>query len=194
MQVIERDIEELIESEENPRQLSESEHAQIEASLKRFGMAEPIIVNVHADRSNIIIGGHQRMRIWRNLGNRTIPCVELELDKAQERELCIRLNRNSGSWDWDLLANHFDTGDLVEWGFGEGELGAWGVDAVQAPELADGDRAPFRQATFTLHDEQWEELEAALAKAKGDGGGESAINENGNGNALAWICGRFNRG
>jgi ParB family chromosome partitioning protein len=68
------------------------------------------------------------------------------------------------------------------------------VAEVDAPELKDGDRAPFRQATFTLHDEQWEEVEAALIKAKAEGGGESAVNENSNGNALAWICGRFNRG
>jgi ParB family chromosome partitioning protein len=74
------------------------------------------------------------------------------------------------------------------------ELGKFNATEVTPPDLADGDRAPFRQATFTLHDEQWEEVEAALTKAKQDGGGESAVNENSNGNALAWICGRFNRG
>ena len=68
------------------------------------------------------------------------------------------------------------------------------VDSIEPPELRDGDRAPFRQATFTLHDEQWEEVEAAMAKAKADGGGVSAVNENSNGNALAWICERFTRG
>jgi hypothetical protein len=68
------------------------------------------------------------------------------------------------------------------------------VQEIDAPVLKEGDRAPFRQATFTLHDEQWEEVEAAVAKAKSEGGGESAVNENSNGNALAWICGRFNRG
>ena len=68
------------------------------------------------------------------------------------------------------------------------------VDGTDAPDLKDGDRAPFRQATFTLHDEQWEEVEAAIAKAKKDGGGESSVNENSNGNALAWICRAFNGG
>ena len=67
------------------------------------------------------------------------------------------------------------------------------VDEVDAPDIADGDHAPFRQATFTIHDEQWEEIDAAIRKAKSEGGGESAVNENSNGNALAWICGRFNR-
>jgi hypothetical protein len=71
---------------------------------------------------------------------------------------------------------------------------AYHVEEADPPALADGDRAPFRQATFTLHDEQWEEVEAAIAKAKQAGGGESAVNENSNGNALAWICRAFNGG
>ena len=74
------------------------------------------------------------------------------------------------------------------------EAGRFVVEETEPPELADGDRAPFRQATFTLHDEQWEEVEAAIAKAKKDGGGQSIVNENSNGNALAWICRAFNGG
>jgi hypothetical protein len=48
--------------------------------------------------------------------------------------------------------------------------------------------------TFTLHDEQAEEIKAAISKAKSEGGGESAVNENSNGNALTFIATRFNRG
>jgi hypothetical protein len=47
--------------------------------------------------------------------------------------------------------------------------------------------------TFTVHDEQAEDVQAAIAKAKGMGHGESAVNENSNGNALAFICQSFNR-
>jgi hypothetical protein len=72
--------------------------------------------------------------------------------------------------------------------------GLYSVNDTPAPELKDGDRDPFRQATFTLHDEQFEEVESAMKKAKAEGGGNSSVNENSNGNALAWICGRFNRG
>ena len=68
------------------------------------------------------------------------------------------------------------------------------VDGIEPPELKDGDRAPFQQMTFTLHDEQAEEINAAIAKAKGEGGGQSAVNENSNGNALYFIAQRFNRG
>jgi hypothetical protein len=66
--------------------------------------------------------------------------------------------------------------------------GLYSVNDTPAPELKDGDRDPFRQATFTLHDEQWEAVELAIAKAKQEGHGKSAVNENSNGNALAWIA------
>jgi ParB family chromosome partitioning protein len=88
----------------------------------------------------------------------------------------------------------FDGFDMDLTGFDGEALGAFDFDEVAPPELKDGDREPFRQVTFTLHDDQFEEIEIALSAAKKEGGGESAVNENSNGNALAWICGRFNRG
>ena len=61
------------------------------------------------------------------------------------------------------------------------------------PELASGDKQPFQQKTFTLHDEQAEDVDAAIAKAKQMGHGESGVNENSNGNGLAFVCQSFNR-
>jgi ParB family transcriptional regulator, chromosome partitioning protein len=68
------------------------------------------------------------------------------------------------------------------------------IDEAELPFLKDGDRAPFIQMTFTLHDSQAEELNVAISKAKGEGGGQSAVNENSNGNALYFIAQRFNNG
>ena len=72
---------------------------------------------MHEDRKNIVIGGHQRLRIWGELGNDTMPCVEIKLPLEKEKELNVRLNKNGGQWDWDLLANNFDSEDLIDWGF-----------------------------------------------------------------------------
>lgn len=57
--------------------------------------------------------------------------------------------------------------------------------------LPDGDRAPFQQMTFTLHDEQVEQVRAAIEAAKGLGSFVDSPNENSNGNALARICETF---
>ena len=122
MKIVNRKIADLIAAEYNPRQLTEKQHQDLTDSLKRFGMVDPVIVNRHPDRDNIIVGGHQRLRIWKELGNKEAPTVEVELDRDKERELNIRLNRNSGEWDWDALANGFDVAELTDWGFDEGEL------------------------------------------------------------------------
>ncbi len=72
------------------------------------------------------------------------------------------------------------------------QAGAYQVDEVEAPTLANGDREPFRQMTFTVHDSQFEVIEDAMRAAKEQGGGNSDVNENSNGNAIAFICGAFN--
>lgn len=56
------------------------------------------------------------------------------------------------------------------------------------PELDDGDRDPFQEKTFTLHDDQCEVVDEAIAKVMKHPDVDSGINENGNGNALALIC------
>lgn len=72
--------------------------------------------------------------------------------------------------------------------------GRFDAAEVEPPALKDGDRAPFQQMTFTLHDEQAETISQAVAAAKEAGHGESAVNENSNGNALAWVALEFIRG
>jgi len=62
---------------------------------------------------------------------------------------------------------------------------------VSFPTLPDAEKPPFRQMTFTLHDDQAAEVERALAVAKGMGPFAGTDNENANGNALARICEMF---
>jgi len=117
MKIVERKITELIEADYNPRRLTETQYKQLKDSLSTFGIVDPILVNINEERKNIIIGGHQRTKVWSDLGNDTIPCVELNLTLEEEKELNVRLNKNTGEFDFDMLANHFDEDDLVDWGF-----------------------------------------------------------------------------
>ena len=122
MKIVEKKIKDLIFAEYNPRKLTAEEHKQLTDSLSRFGVVDPVLVNINKERKNIIIGGHQRARIWSELGHTTIPTVELNLNYDKERELNVRLNKNVGSWDFDMMANHFDVEELTEWGFKAEEL------------------------------------------------------------------------
>ena len=128
-------IDELIPADYNPRQLSVEQFDKIKESLTRFGFVDPVIVNIHAGREGVIVGGHQRVKVWRSMGNTEVPTVEVELPEEKERELNVRLNKASGEWDWDVLANAFEVDDLIEWGFSEDELQIKEDDPEEEPEI-----------------------------------------------------------
>jgi hypothetical protein len=181
----------------NPRFIKDKRFEALCRSVKdnpEFMPPRPIVV----DENNVVLGGNMRLRACRELGMTEIPAdwvrVVEGLSVEKKRRFIILDNRGFGEDDFDLLANEWDIDELIGAGFSEEELGAFMVDESGAPELKDGDRAPFQQMTFTLHDEQVEAVNAAIKKAQGNGHGESAVNENSNGNALAWIAEVFNRG
>jgi len=97
----------------NPRQISTKQYKDLKESINKFGLVDPIIVN----KCYTIIGGHQRYKICKDLEYKDIGCIILDLNKEQERELNIRLNKNTGEFDMDILANEFDIDELVDWGF-----------------------------------------------------------------------------
>ena len=97
----------------NPRQISTKQYNDLKKSLSKFSLVEPIVVN----KDMTIIGGHQRLKICKELKHTEIDCVVLDLSKEEEKELNIRLNKNTGDFDMDILANEFDIDELTDWGF-----------------------------------------------------------------------------
>ena len=128
MKIIQRKPSELNPAPYNPRELTEKQHADLRDSLLTFGLVDPILVNSNPERKDIVIGGHQRLRIAQELAYETVPTVELNLTEAEERELNVRLNLNTGQWDFDELANSFDMDELVDWGFSKFDLGTHGSE------------------------------------------------------------------
>jgi hypothetical protein len=119
-----RKIKDLVPYVANPRQITEKQAQDLKASLDKFGIADPIIINT----DNTIIGGHQRKKILETLLGAEpdyeidvrVPERELGIDEV--RELNVRLNKNEAEWDFDVLANNFELDDLLEWGFEKKEL------------------------------------------------------------------------
>jgi len=135
-------IGDLISAEYNPRQLTKDQFSQLKDSVKRFGLVDPIIVNTHKDRKNIVVGGHQRIKVADALKIDKIPCVEVKLNLEKERELNIRLNKNTGEWDYDNLANFFDMDELRDWGFSDADLQLFDIEEVVKDGLTDDDEIP----------------------------------------------------
>lgn len=106
-------LKDLIPAPYNPRQSSKKQEEQLKTSLTKFGVVEPIIFN---KQSGYIVGGHFRVRELNKLGYDEIECVIVDLNEDDEKELNIRLNANTGAFDWDRLANEWDVEQLTEWG------------------------------------------------------------------------------
>lgn len=104
----------------NPRQISKDQQRHLAISIEKFGLIDKPIINL----DNRIIGGHQRVTHLKNEKTKEVECMVPDhlLDEKQVDELMIRLNRNTGDFDYDILANVFDVPCLLDWGFSPDEL------------------------------------------------------------------------
>lgn len=115
-------INDLKPNEYNPRTWDKDAAEQLKESIKRFGIVDPFILNSAPERINVIIGGSFRWAIAKELGFDTVPVVYVNIpDLEKEKELNLRLNRNHGEFDINLLAE-FDESFLADIGFGSEEL------------------------------------------------------------------------
>ena len=110
----------------NPRRLSRNAAAHLTISLEKFGLSEKPIINL----DDQIIGGHQRVKLLKKLRYTNVECwvPNRMLEETEVEELLIRLNKNNGEFDDDMLANEFDALNLLEWGFSENELLGLDID------------------------------------------------------------------
>jgi len=198
MKVEQIPTEKLIPYAPNAKKHDAAQVSKLAGSIREFGFNNPVLI----DAQNGIIAGHGRVMAAQKLELKDVPCIRLgHLTDTQRRAYILADNKLAeigGGWDEELLglelAELRDTNfDLELMGFSEEELGAFAVEESGMPELSSEDKQPFQQMTFTVHDEQAEEVLAAITKAKGMGHGESGVNENNNGNAIAFICQSFNR-
>ena len=153
MKIVKRKISELIAAEYNPRKINKVQEQDLKDSLTRFGLVDPIIININEERKNIVIGGHQRLRVWADLGNTEIDCNQLDLILDKERELNIRLNKNGGSFDDELVKEYFDYEELTEWGFTPDEL--FDKEETTADGLIDDDEIPEAKESKVKRGDIW---------------------------------------
>ena len=149
----------------------------------------PIVV----DASGVILGGNMRLRALQDLGYKEIPDEWVkradDLTEEEKQRFIIADNVGFGEWDFEQLANEWDAEQLSDWGL---DFPVWETDKDYGTDfsLPDGDKAPFQQMTFTLADEQAEQIKNAIADIKQTEEykyAETMGNENSNGNALYLI-------
>lgn len=127
-------VKDLIPADYNPRKLSDKARADLQESVNRFGQAEPIVANTNGT----IIGGHQRITIYADLGIKETQVMipSRKLSVKEEKELNIRLNKNVGEWDWEKVKKFFQVDELIGAGFEEDELKVWfGLEEANNAEI-----------------------------------------------------------
>lgn len=184
----------------NPRSHPPGQIGKIAESIRAFGFNNPIL----ADPAGVIIAGEARLAAARQLGLATAPVLVLDhLTETQRRAYAVADNRIAldAGWNEALLAQvlaevEASNIDLGVVGFDPAEIDALlgTVAGIEFPALPTGDRAPFQQITFTLHDAQVAVVKEALAAAKARGPFTDTPNENSNGNALARVCAAYLEG
>jgi ParB-like chromosome segregation protein Spo0J len=125
-----RKISSLKDYYKNPRTLSKDQEEHLKISLSKFGLIDKPIINL----DNTIIGGHQRKRTLKKMGYKEIEVnvPNRLLNEKEIEELNIRLNKNTGDFDFDVLANQWDPLELLNWGFTVDELQFDPVEQIES--------------------------------------------------------------
>jgi hypothetical protein len=182
-------VSELKPNPNNPRLIKDDKFQKLVQSLKDFpemANVRPIVVN----SDFVVLGGNMRLRAMIEAGWKEAPVEQVDWSEEKQREFIIKDNVGFGEWEWELLANEWDAEDLEKWGL---DLVGFDINSEEYGEdfsLKDGDKEPFQQMTFTLADEQAEQIKNAIADIKLTDEykyAETMGNENSNGNALYLI-------
>jgi len=178
----------------NPRIIKDDKFRKLVKSIQEFPdmlNKRPLIVFTDTDGKYVVLGGNMRLKACKEIGLKEIPIILAdEWTEEQKAEFLIKDNVGFGEWDWDQLANEWDAEKLDDWGLDLPGFDLNSDDLGTDFTLPDGDKAPFQQMTFTLADEQAEQIKNAIADIKETEEYkyiETMGNENGNGNALYLI-------
>lgn len=104
MQIERKKIRELNRATYNPRIdliPGDSEYENLRRSINTYGLLIPVIWN---ERTNNVVGGHQRLTVLENEGETEVDVSVVDLDETQERQLNVALNKIEGGWDEEKLA------------------------------------------------------------------------------------------
>ena len=109
-------INEIKPNPNNPRIIKDNKFKQLVKSIQDFPQMlelRPIVI----DENNMVLGGNMRLKACIEAGLTDVPVKQAkDLTEEQKKEFMVKDNVGFGEWDWDLLANEFDTEEIGEWG------------------------------------------------------------------------------
>jgi ParB-like chromosome segregation protein Spo0J len=112
-------ISEIKLNKSNPRIIKDYKFEKLKKSISEFPkMLElrPMVI----DNDNVVLGGNMRLTALKDLGYKEIPDNWVkrasELTDEEKQRFVIADNVGFGDWDWDILANEWDSELIADWG------------------------------------------------------------------------------
>jgi DNA modification methylase len=146
----------------NPRkdlQPGDVEYEKLKKSISEFDIVEPLVWN---KRSGNLVGGHQRLKILKELGYKEVEVSVVDLPDAKEKALNLALNKISGEWDFPLLKDileEINTGefDIEITGFDDKEIEDLMTKYYEPTDgLTDEDAIPEQVPTICKKGDLWQ--------------------------------------
>jgi ParB-like chromosome segregation protein Spo0J len=113
-------IERIKANPKNPRILKDSKYNSLKKSLEDFPemlQKRPLVVFTDKDDKFVVLGGNMRFKVAKELGFKELPIILADdWTEEQKTQFLIKDNVNYGDWDWDALANEWDSLELTDWG------------------------------------------------------------------------------
>lgn len=136
---------------DNPRIIKDDKFKKLVKSIQDFPQMleiRPIVV----DEQMIVLGGNMRLKACQEAGLKEVFIIKAnELTEEQKKEFIIKDNVGFGEWDWDMLANEWDTDALAEWGL---DLPIF--DSTEIDDLSENIVPSFRIEVFCKDEEHQE--------------------------------------
>jgi ParB-like chromosome segregation protein Spo0J len=118
MQIVK--ISEVKPNPKNPRIIKDGKFQKLVKSIQEFPdmlNKRPLIVFTDVDNKYVVLGGNMRLKACKEIGLKEIPIIVAdEWTEEQKNEFLIKDNVGFGEWDWDSLANEWDSEKLDDWG------------------------------------------------------------------------------
>jgi DNA modification methylase len=131
MHIHEVKISEVKKNPNNPRTIKDEKFAKLVQSIREFPemlRLRPIVVN----DDMVVLGGNMRLKACKEAGLKVVPIIKAsDLTEDQQREFIIKDNVGFGEWDWEMVANEWDSDKLGEWGLDLPDMDAKVLDAEE---------------------------------------------------------------
>ena len=157
-----RKLSELHKLDGNPRTIKDRDLVKLMQSIRdnpKYFEVRPLILSNRTGKL-VILGGNQRYEASLALGLTEVPTGLIEgLTEEQEKEIIIRDNVNNGEWDWDLLANDWDSVLLDQWG-----VNVWIDEVSDLIEEKEPEPDKMKKLVFNLSGPDYDLVKDALIK------------------------------